>query len=215
MKPRELTVLEGEAPAPPPDPAGLLAPPGEAVAPPKAARKPRPAKGPKAEVAPAPAAAEVRDPNEVDLLALVGQEIQAWTDGAASGNPGPAGAGVVLLFKEHRKEGSIYLGETTNNVAELTAVREALLWIKQRDFRVRVCTDSTYVIGVLTGSMKAKANIELIASIRSDMRGFKDLAFVKVDAHAGVFWNERADALAREATRTKRSRTANLSGPPV
>ena len=43
-------------------------------------------------------------------------------------------------------------------------MREALQWIRQRELPVRVCTDSTYVIGVLTGAMKAKANLELVAA---------------------------------------------------
>ncbi|MCX7004588.1 MAG: ribonuclease HI, partial [bacterium] len=45
--------------------------------------------------------------------------IQVYTDGACTGNPGPAGCGVVLVFKDHVKEMSEYLGEATNNIAEL------------------------------------------------------------------------------------------------
>ena len=84
---------------------------------------------------------------------------------------GPAGAGAVLLFRDHVKEVSVFLGETTNNVAELTAVRTALQLVRKRDLPVRVLTDSTYVIGVLTGAMKAKANAELIAAIRAELEG--------------------------------------------
>src|SRR5438045_1870315 len=73
-----------------------------------------------------------------DIPALAGLAVHAYTDGASLGNPGPAGAGVVLLFREHRKEASIYLGVTTNNVAELTAVLEALKLVKRRDLPVRV-----------------------------------------------------------------------------
>src|SRR5271165_4108149 len=54
----------------------------------------------------------------------------AYTDGACSGNPGPAGSGVVLLSpggKMH--EGLEYLGEATNNVAELTGILRAIEWI--------------------------------------------------------------------------------------
>ena len=141
-----------------------------------------------------------------DIPALAGLAIHAYTDGASLGNPGPSGAGVVLIFRENRKEVSLYLGDTTNNVAELTAVLEALRRVKRRELPVRVHSDSTYVIGVLGGSMRAKANADLVARIRDEMRGFKDLRFVKVPAHAGNEQNERADALAGEAAKKKRSR---------
>jgi len=137
--------------------------------------------------------------------ALLGKELQVWTDGASSGNPGPSGAGAILLFRDRKKEVSAFLGDTTNNVAELTAVRTALQLVRKRDLPVRVLTDSTYVIGVLTGAMKVKANAALVAAIRAELVDFPDLAFVKVEAHAGVAWNERADALAREAIKQRRS----------
>lgn len=200
VKTSEVSVLEPEAQAPPKDPD---APEPATTKPVKAPRRKRP----KAEKAAAPPDTGDVGSEDGDIAALAGLEIQAWTDGASSGNPGPAGAGVVLIFREHRKELSIYLGETTNNVAELTAVREALRLIKRRDVPVRVHTDSTYVIGVLDGSMRAKMNSDLISEIRSEMRSFPDLGFVKVPAHSGVDLNERADALAREAIRSHRSRT--------
>ncbi len=145
------------------------------------------------------------DPDDLDVPALLGKELQVWTDGASSGNPGPSGAGAILLFRDRKKEVSAFLGDTTNNVAELTAVRTALQLVRKRDLPVRVLTDSTYVIGVLTGAMKVKANAALVAAIRAELIEFPDLAFVKVEAHAGVAWNERADALAREAIKQRRS----------
>jgi ribonuclease HI len=186
VRPSELHPVDGPAAAAPP-------PPG------------RPARKTKA---PAPRPIESEEEEDApgdDVLALAGREIHVWTDGAASGNPGPAGAGYVLLFREHRKEASLYLGETTNNVAELTAVLEALRGIRRRDVPVRLHSDSTYVIGVLTGAMRAKANVDLVAEIREVVARFPDLRFVKVDAHAGVEWNDRADALARKAAKDRRS----------
>jgi ribonuclease HI len=155
----------------------------------------------------APEPAESDDgPVGDDVPALAGLAVHAYTDGAASGNPGPAGIGVVLIFREHRKELSKYLGETTNNVAELTAVLEALRLVKRRDLPVRVHVDSSYAIGVANGSMRPKANRELVALIHEEMRGFSDLVFVKVPGHSGVEANERADALARDAVRKHRPR---------
>lgn len=151
-------------------------------------------------------------PDDPDIPALVGREIQAWTDGASSGNPGPAGAGVLLLFREHRKEASVYLGETTNNVAELTAIREALRLVRRKDLPVRVMTDSTYAIGVLSGAMRAKANRDLVDEIREELATFGDVRLVKVAAHVGIEGNERADALAREAIKTKRTQVREAKG---
>ena len=199
--------------APAADGAGAAGGSPDPAAAPRPRRKARPAAAPAPVVAPADAApspppsteeddAEVGD----DVPALAGLAIHAYTDGASSGNPGPSGAGVVLIFREKRKEVSLYLGDTTNNVAELTAVLEALRRIKRRELPVRVHSDSTYVIGVLDGSMRAKANAELVARIREEMRGFSNLRFVKVPAHAGNEQNEVADALAREAAKKKRSR---------
>ena len=54
----------------------------------------------------------------------------AYTDGACSGNPGPAGSGVVLVSPKGKMyEGFEYLGEATNNVAELTAILRAVEWL--------------------------------------------------------------------------------------
>ena len=128
-----------------------------------------------------------------------GETIRAYTDGASSGNPGPGGWGVVLQWRDKRRELSGGLGRTTNNVAELMAVDRALAAIRRPNLPVRIHTDSTYVIGVLDGGHRVKANEALIARIRERMAAFADLAFVKVRAHAGDPGNERADALARAA----------------
>ena len=51
-----------------------------------------------------------------------GEGIVIYTDGASSGNPGPAGLGVVLLWRDRRREIQRFLGEATNNQAELEAI---------------------------------------------------------------------------------------------
>ncbi len=122
--------------------------------------------------------------------------VHVYTDGASSGNPGPSGIGVVLLHGAHRKEISEYIGVATNNIAELSAIQKGLAALKKSDLPVRVYTDSTYALGVLTLNWKAKKNRELIAAIRRDMAAFKDLKVIKVDGHRGITENERADRLA-------------------
>jgi len=133
--------------------------------------------------------------------------IQVYTDGACTGNPGPAGCGVILVFKERVKELSEFIGAATNNIAELTAVELALRTIRDKSLPVRIYCDSTYVIGVLTGTLKVRANTALVARIRGVMDTFADLAFEKVRGHAGDARNERADALARQAVRAAEKAT--------
>jgi ribonuclease HI len=134
----------------------------------------------------------------------------AYTDGACSGNPGPAGSGIVLVApggKMH--EGLEYLGEATNNVAELTAILRAVEWIPADARHIVVHTDSQYAIGVLQKGWKAKANGELVALAKRVVaeRGAK---LVYVPGHNGVPLNERADELAREAVTTRSSRAVRL-----
>jgi ribonuclease HI len=131
--------------------------------------------------------------------------IQVWTDGACSGNPGPAGLGVVIIDGKHRKELSEYLGEGTNNIAELTAILRGLEAIDDKQRPVVVFSDSSYSIDILTKAWKAKKNVELIDELRTMCRRFADLRFVKVAGHAGVVLNERCDQLAREAISRRRS----------
>jgi ribonuclease HI len=128
-----------------------------------------------------------------------GAAIQVWTDGACTGNPGPAGLGVVVLDGKKREELSEFLGQGTNNIAELSAILRGLEQIADRKRPVVVYTDSQYAIGVLTLGHKAKANVELIERLRALCRQFADLRFVKVAGHSGIPLNERTDELARTA----------------
>ena len=137
----------------------------------------------------------------------------AWTvyaDGACSGNPGPAGLGIVLVGPDGTiAEGFEYLGEGTNNVAELTGILRAAEIVPDGAAAV-VHTDSQYAIGVLTKGWKAKANKELIAGVKVALArrhaSGQSWRIVYVPGHAGVPLNERADELAREAVRTRTSR---------
>lgn len=131
--------------------------------------------------------------------------IIAYADGACSGNPGPAGLGVVLIDGKSRLEISEYLGVGTNNIAELTAVLRAIE-AAPAGKPLLIYTDSQYTIGVLQKGWKAKANTELIAELRAALaaRGLARLAYVP--GHAGVLLNERADALAREAVSARKTR---------
>jgi len=125
--------------------------------------------------------------------------IKIYTDGASSGNPGPAGIGAVLIYGEKRKEISKYIGSATNNFAELTAIKAGLGELKRVDLPVRIFSDSSYSIGLLTKNWKPKKNQELVFEIRALMKKFSDLAFIKVKGHSGIKENEVADFLATSA----------------
>lgn len=130
--------------------------------------------------------------------------IHVWTDGACSGNPGPAGLGVVIIDGDTERELSEYLGEGTNNIAELMAIYRGLEEVKDRTRTVIVYSDSSYSIGLLTQNWKAKANTELVTKLRALTKQFRDLRFVKVAGHAGIPLNERVDQLATGAVSRRR-----------
>ncbi len=155
---------------------------------------PRPSTSPRRPAAPKAAPESALDPSRGPI---------AYTDGACSGNPGPAGVGVVLHLADRRVEVSEWLGQATNNIAELTGILRAL---ERTDpsLPIVIHTDSSYAIGVLQKGWKAKANQALIATIKDAMRG-RAVRLVYVPGHAGVTWNERADELARLAVTSRRT----------
>ena len=73
-------------------------------------------------------------------------KIYIYTDGAASGNPGPGGYGIVMIAGKHRKELAKGYRLTTNNRMELLAVIVALEQIKSGGSDVLVTSDSKYVV---------------------------------------------------------------------
>lgn len=134
--------------------------------------------------------------------------VEFWTDGACPGNgksPQGAkmGAGIVARTGKIEREWAIPLGLGTNQQAELLAIREALLKIKDRTgVTVRIHTDSAYAIGCLTQNWNVKANKELVGEVRRLVRECGRFEMVKVTGHAGVAANERADELAVRAAVT-------------
>jgi len=134
-------------------------------------------------------------------------EVQAFTDGACRGNPGPGGWGVVLRSGSREKE--LWGGElaTTNNRMELTAAIEALKALLKPS-RVALYTDSTYVRSGITewvrawrardwrtADRKPVKNQDLWQAL-SDLAERHDVEWHWVRGHSGHPENERADALA-------------------
>ena len=135
------------------------------------------------------------------------KEVQAFTDGACRGNPGPGGWGVVLKSGAHLKELCGGELQTTNNRMELTAVIEALRALRQPS-NVVLHTDSQYVQKGITEwihSWKAKGwrtaarapvkNVDLWKAL-DELAAQHRIDWRWVKGHAGHDGNERADALA-------------------
>jgi ribonuclease HI len=183
--------------------------PGAVAAVPGAAPAPAAGSATKAAKAPAPQRID-KSPDAKPTRTADGWV--AFTDGACSGNPGPAGSGMVVIHPGGKiDEGFEYLGISTNNVAELTGILRALEAIPADAPSILVHTDSQYSIGVLTKGWKAKVNQELIAKTKSLLAKRPQARLVYVRGHAGIPMNERADELAREAIRVSRTKAIVLS----
>lgn len=135
-------------------------------------------------------------------------EVELFTDGACSGNPGPGGWGAILRCRGKEKELSGGDGNTTNNKMELTAVIEGLKALKY-PCKVTLYTDSKYVADSLSlgwaESWKARGwkkkdgkpalNPELWSELL-DLYNIHEVRIVWLKGHAGHPENERCDALA-------------------
>lgn len=133
--------------------------------------------------------------------------ITIYTDGAASGNPGPGGFGVVLMAGVHRKELMGGFRLTTNNRMELLGVIVGLEALKQEGEEVTIYSDSKYVVdavekGWVFGwekmSFKNKKNVDLWRRFLIIYRRHQ-VKFVWVKGHASIPENERCDELAVQA----------------
>lgn len=133
--------------------------------------------------------------------------IEIFTDGAAKGNPGPGGYGVILRYKGKERELAKGFRRTTNNRMELLAVIEALKKIKTTDMPITVYSDSSYVVDAIEKNWisswikkgyKGKKNVDLWQELVPLLQKFKP-KFVWVRGHNGHPENERCDALAVRA----------------
>ena len=139
------------------------------------------------------------------------KEIQIYTDGACSGNPGPGGWAAILIYKGTEKELSGYERATTNNRMEISGVLYALKALKE-PCRVDIYTDSAYVCntfnqgwifhwqknGWLTASKKPVENRDLWEELLVAMRPH-NITYHKVKGHADNPYNNRCDQLAVRA----------------
>ncbi|MGN1123028.1 MAG: ribonuclease HI [Eubacterium sp.] len=136
------------------------------------------------------------------------KEIEIYTDGACSGNPGKGGWGAVLVYKGKEKEISGGSPDTTNNRMELTAVIEALKQLKE-PCKVALTTDSKYVCDAINkgwvyswkkkgwrkSDNKPALNVDLWEKLLEQLEIHK-VEFCWVKGHNGHPYNERCDELA-------------------
>jgi len=129
----------------------------------------------------------------------------AWVDGGSRGNPGEAGCGFVLVLPDgRREEHAVYLGHTTNNVAEYAALVAALeraqtLGVKALEVRA----DSELLVRQMTGAYRVRApHLQRLWLRASQLaRSFRAFAITHVPRHD----NAAADRLANQAMDTRTS----------
>jgi len=140
------------------------------------------------------------------------RKITIYTDGACSGNPGPGGYGVVLIYGKHRKELSGGEAATTNNRMEIMGVIAGLEALNQ-PCEVALYSDSRYVVDAIEkgwvtrwqqnswmrNKKEPALNVDLWERMLPLLQQHK-VTFHWVKGHAGHPENERCDQLAREAT---------------
>ncbi len=135
-------------------------------------------------------------------------KITLYTDGAARGNPGRGGYGVVLMFGNHKKELSKGFKHTTNNRMELWAIIAGLESITNKEIPVTIYSDSQYVVnsinkGWLNNWMKTnfkgdKKNPDLWKKYHALAKQFT-IEIIWVKGHADNQYNNRCDELATAA----------------
>lgn len=128
-------------------------------------------------------------------------EVVIHVDGAAIPNPGNAGAGVVLIYGEHRREISEPLGHgLTNNAAEILAAVTGLKALK-RPSKVTLWSDSQYLIETMNGKFRRGTNLALWYVL--DQAAQPHVIVWKWQrGHIGIANNERAHDLAEQAARS-------------
>ena len=139
------------------------------------------------------------------------KEVEIYTDGACSGNPGVGGWAAILSYNGKEKEISGGEAETTNNRMELTAIIKGLSALKEK-CKVKLYSDSQYSVspfinGYIYGwvtsgwrlaDKKPVKNVELWQELLA-LTKKHEVEFIKVKGHADNEFNNRCDEMARDA----------------
>lgn len=139
------------------------------------------------------------------------KQVEIYTDGACSYNPGPGGWGTILIYNGKEKCMSGFEKETTNNKMELMAVIKGLQALKE-PCNVNLYSDSAYVCNAITekwlenwqlnnwknAQKKPVLNVDLWLEL-IELLSIHNVTFIKVKGHADNKNNNRCDELARKA----------------
>ena len=145
------------------------------------------------------------------------KQVTIYTDGACSGNPGPGGWGVVLMYKDQSAELSGYESATTNNRMELLAPIQALSRLKE-PCAVKVYSDSAYLVNAfqkhwldswqrhnwVKSDKKPVENKDLWLELLK-YADIHQIRWIKVKGHADNPYNNRCDELATGEIKQHRS----------
>lgn len=136
------------------------------------------------------------------------KEIEIYTDGACSYNPGPGGWGAILIYNGVEKKISGGEQNTTNNRMELLAVINALLCVKEK-CKIKVYSDSAYVVNAYLQKWvenwkangwkkqnKQVKNVELWKQLDALVQSH-EVEFIKVKGHSDNVYNNECDKMAR------------------
>lgn len=110
-------------------------------------------------------------------------EVEAWIDGGCEPNPGLGAWGAVLKWNDQRKEMWGTEENSTNQRAELLAAIEALTALKT-PCRVKIMSDSQYLVGTMTSRWRRRANLDLWRALDAASEGH-NVEWIKVKAHQG------------------------------
>lgn len=143
------------------------------------------------------------------------EQIELYTDGACSGNPGPGGWGCVLISNQRKRRLSGYASHTTNNKMELMAVIAGLNCLR-KSFSVRIVTDSKYIHNAFshhwienwqknnwkTATKEPVKNKELWQSL-IELEQKHTISWEWVKGHSGHEYNEMCDEIAKQAIKNR------------
>ncbi|NLC06845.1 MAG: ribonuclease HI [Syntrophomonadaceae bacterium] len=143
------------------------------------------------------------------------REVEIYTDGACSGNPGPGGWAAVLVYGDKKREISGYSEYTTNQRMELQAAIEGLKALKY-SCRVKLYSDSAYLINAFTKNWIIKWQQNGWLNVKKEpvenqdqwkilleLASKHEVNWIKVQGHADNEYNNRCDQLARSAIEAK------------
>ena len=139
-------------------------------------------------------------------------QINIYTDGACSGNPGPGAYAAILLYKDKEKVVSGFKEQTTNQEMEISAVLNALKAVKNKNIDINLYSDSKYALDGMSDWMHGWAKKQWKKEIKHkniwqeiyNLYNLLKINCVWVKGHSDNLYNERCDKIARSLIKENR-----------